>query len=175
MLCRVCVLVDPSCDSTTYFLSMIASCLVMLRKRGLKGFFGSSLTNKLLTYFGRNVGIEIRACVGSLLNVQRVTTPKTYLRLPMIVARNLNHAFQHFVDRFRKQFDSCSLCLLSIRGKEVFIKAIIQAIPIYSMQCFLFPLKFCCNLSMIVFGKIGWGMYFRDFASYNFALLVKQG
>lgn len=40
--------------------------------------------------------------------------------------------------------------MLSIRGKEVLIKVVVQAIPMYAMSCFLFPSSFCKELEVVI-------------------------
>ncbi|KAA3462679.1 reverse transcriptase [Gossypium australe] len=87
---------------------------------------------------------------------------------------------------------------LSQGGKEVFIKAVLQAIPTYAMSCFLLPNSLCRTVESI-FAKFWWqkgkgrkgihwcqwsqlcrpknegGLGFRNLAQFNTALLAKQG
>ncbi|KAL4281084.1 hypothetical protein GQ457_03G012790 [Hibiscus cannabinus] len=83
-------------------------------------------------------------------------------------------------------------------GKEVLIKSVLQAVPVYAMSCFLFPMGFCKELEAI-FARFWWqkstgkcgihwcawqslctpkengGMGFRDIGKFNIVLLAKQG
>ena len=87
--------------------------------------------------------------------------------------------------------------LLSQAGREVLIKAVVQAIPTYTMSCFKLPVGLCNEIEGLIrkfrWGqrgdrrKIHWvkwstmckpkkegGMGFKDLALFNDALLDKQ-
>lgn len=97
--------------------------------------------DKFLLYFSTNV-IEVdRSHVASIFGIHIASSPKTYLRLSMMVGYNKNRAFQHYLDRLRERLDSWSLRLLSMGSKEVCIKAVLRAISVYVIHCFLFPIR----------------------------------
>ncbi|KAH1107357.1 hypothetical protein J1N35_011125 [Gossypium stocksii] len=132
------------------------------------------------------------------LGVRCSNEPERYLGLPNMVGRRKKEAFQNLKDRIKKQIDNWSTRFLSQRGKEVFIKAILQAVPIYSMACFLLPKSLCVELESILakywwhqsrgkkgiywctwqnlcFLKENGGLGFRNLSQFNVVLLAKQG
>lgn len=95
-----------------------------------------------------------RELVTGILGVRVATNPENYLGLPMMIGRK-KWAFAHFVDRFRKRIEGWSLRYLSTGGKEVFSKSVLQAIPVYIMQCFALPKLLCRKLEGIL-NKFWW-------------------
>uniref|UniRef100_A0A2N9HP17 Reverse transcriptase domain-containing protein n=1 Tax=Fagus sylvatica TaxID=28930 RepID=A0A2N9HP17_FAGSY len=96
------------------------------------------------------------------------------------------------------QFEGWKEKFLSKAGHEVLIKAIAQAIPTYSMNCFLLPKSWCSDVDGLIakywWGqtknerKIHWvkwdklyrrkfdgGLGFKNLHLFNLALLAKQG
>ncbi|XP_038715014.1 uncharacterized protein LOC120008703 [Tripterygium wilfordii] len=65
-------------------------------------------------------------------------------------------AFQFVVDKMDKKANNWNSIFLPFAAKEVMLKSILQAIPMYSMQLFKFPASLCANLDHIV-RKLWWG------------------
>ena len=86
--------------------------------------------------------------------------------------------------------------MLSVRGKEILIKAVVQAIPTYIMSCFQLPKGLCEDLERMERNfwwgqrdkeaKMAWvswrnmcksksdgGMGFRNLQAFNLAMLAK--
>ncbi|XP_052477251.1 uncharacterized protein LOC128032614 [Gossypium raimondii] len=105
---------------------------------------------KSLIYFGANVVFSVQKDIVNLLGVRLASNPEKYLGLPMMVGRRKKWAFANFVDRFRKWVEGWSMRYLSMGGKEVFIKSVLQATSIYAMQCFLLPKSLCRTLEGIM-------------------------
>jgi hypothetical protein len=121
-----------------------------------------------------------------------------YLGLPALVGKSRTSAFRSIVERVRKRLQDWKLKFLSQVGKEILLKVVVKAIPTYCMSIFLLPKNLCQEINSVMqrfwWGRkekekgIVWmkrshmglskrrrGMGFRDFTSFNMALLAKQG
>ncbi|KAJ1376451.1 hypothetical protein SESBI_49915, partial [Sesbania bispinosa] len=78
------------------------------------------------------------------------TSPSNYLGLPAEWGRSKNRALQWVLDKVRAKLDGWKETLLNQGGKEVLIKALIQAIPVYAMSIVKFPATFCKKLGALV-------------------------
>jgi len=88
--------------------------------------------------------------VGKILGVRISNNPEKYLGLQTMVGRRKKHAFVAIKERCAKLLDNWNVRLLLARGKEVLLKSIFQAIPVYAMQCFKLPISFCQELENLM-------------------------
>ncbi|KAG8479241.1 hypothetical protein CXB51_029714 [Gossypium anomalum] len=160
--------------------------------RGLRQ--GDPLSSYLFLSCGEGLPALMRLACQEGLNVRVSTDIEKYLGLPNRVGRRKKRDFQHLKDRMRQQINSWSIRVLSQGDKEVFIKAVLQAIPTYAMACFLLPKSLCSELENIM-SSFWWqkgqerrglhwcdwkalsglkeddGMGFRNLSFFNIALL----
>ncbi|KAM1141546.1 hypothetical protein EV1_041111 [Malus domestica] len=152
---------------------------------------------KSCVYFSVNTPMDVAADLGCDLGIPVVTHPSSYLGLPAIWGRSKSRGLAYLKGRLLGKIQGWKQCTLSQGGKEVMIKAVAQAILAYSMNLFKFPDSICNELDSLIFGfwwgqkngerKIQWvskkemglpksagGLGFRNFKSFNNALLVKQ-
>jgi hypothetical protein len=71
-----------------------------------------------------------------ILTTQRYDT---YLGLPALIGKSQIRAFQSIKNRVWKWLQNWKLKILSQVRKEILLKTVIQAIPMYSMSVFLLP------------------------------------
>ncbi|XP_070664898.1 uncharacterized protein [Malus domestica] len=148
-------------------------------------------------YFGANVPKGVAANLGGILGVSVVDNPGTYLGVPAIWGRSKKRGLAYVKGRILGKLQGWKQSALSRAGREVLIKAVVQAIPAYPMCIFKFPTVVCQELDALVarfwWGshgqdrKIHWvskqvlglpkdmgGLGFRNFQEFNVALLAKQ-
>jgi hypothetical protein len=147
-------------------------------------------------FFSPNTNVLIRAEVCQALHIDTEAISDKYLGLPAIVGADRSDCFLHFVERIIQRINEWKEKLLSIGGKEILLKAVAQAIPVYAMSVFQIP-KGVCKRMMDAISQFWWGddvnsnkmhwnawwklcypkseggMGFRDFHSFNLATLAK--
>ncbi|XP_058222864.1 uncharacterized mitochondrial protein AtMg00310-like [Rhododendron vialii] len=121
-----------------------------------------------------------------------------YLGLPAEVGKSKSTLFDYIKDRVLQKLAGWKEKILNQAGKEVLLKSVALALPVYAMSCFKLPEGLCHQIEAAMarfwWGqkcderKIHWmkwsrlcnpkfkgGLGFRDLTSYNLALLAKQG
>jgi hypothetical protein len=152
---------------------------------------------KTAIIFSQNVSLEKRSEILQLFGLLEANRFDSYLGLPSLVGRSKMQAFASIKERVGKKLNNWKVKFLSQAGKEILLKAVVQAIPTYSMSIFLLPVGLCKELNhmmqefwwghMANNSKIHWmswkrmgyakslgGLGFRDLTMFNKALLAKQ-
>ena len=91
---------------------------------------------KSFVYFSSNVPVEQKEWIIDKLKVKEVERFDTYLGLPTLIGRRKYETFAFLKERVWRKLQGWKGKLLSKAGKEVFIKAVTQSIPTYTMGVF---------------------------------------
>ncbi|GKC11627.1 reverse transcriptase, partial [Tanacetum coccineum] len=89
--------------------------------------------------FSANVEPHVRIHIIESLEVRKVIVQPKYLGLPSIIGGSKKVVFQAIIDKIKKKLQGWKEKTLSIGGKEVLIKLVAQAMPMYVMNIFLLP------------------------------------
>lgn len=88
--------------------------------------------------------------ISNLLHMAIWDNPGQYLGLPTVWGRNKCHSLAWIEERVKDKLEGWKETFLNQADKEVLIKAIIQAIPSYTMAIVQFPKTFCNSLNSLV-------------------------
>ncbi|CAM8887236.1 unnamed protein product [Rhodiola kirilowii] len=153
--------------------------------------------NKSEIFFSQNVPGNIRESICRVLGVEQVDKISRYLGLPVMFSHNKTELFQFIIEKVWKRVQGWKEKMLSMAGKKILIKAVIQEIPMYAMMCFKIPealIKrivsivsrywwsnggegkgiYWCKFEKLCRSKLEGGLGFRDLGIFNDALLSKQ-
>ncbi|XP_042968979.1 uncharacterized protein LOC122301650 [Carya illinoinensis] len=152
---------------------------------------------KTSIYFSANTKIMTRDHILGMAGFRATLSYEKYLGLLALLGRSRIQAFKGILDRVRSRVSNLKNKLLSQTGKEVLLKAIIQALPTYCMGVFKLSKSLLRELNRIMHNywwgqqqgerKTHWvswqqmgkakndgGVGFKNFESFNYALLAKQ-
>jgi hypothetical protein len=153
---------------------------------------------KTSIFFSKNTKREAKEFILSTAGVTSTASYERYLGLPALIGRAKVNSFSVLKGRIWERMNGWKEKFLSQAGKEVLLKAVVQAIPTYTMSVFQLPKTLCkeiCSMmSKFWWGhkgndaRIAWmswskmgrakekgGLGFRDIELFNLALLAKQG
>jgi hypothetical protein len=153
--------------------------------------------DKTSIFFSCNTLEDSKSKILRLSRIPATQRYDKYLGLPTLVGKSCKQAFKNIKDRVRRRLEDWKLKFLSQAGKEILLKAVIQAIPIYNMSIFLLPKGLCNEINSLMqnfwwghqgnesrihwmkWSKMGMakdrgGLGFWDLVNFNTTLLVKQ-
>jgi len=163
-----------------------------------ESMFGQQINRgKTSIFFSKSTTPAMRIEIKEALGVPEILQYDKYLGMPSLVGKHKKASFYYIKERVWRKLQGWEESLLSQAGREVLIKAVVQAIPTYAMCCFKLPLGLCHEIEKLIRGfwwrqrgdrrKIHWikweemcepksegGMNFNELSLFNDALLAKQ-
>lgn len=149
--------------------------------------------NKSSLTFGKKVNQDLKNQIQNMLGMFAEGGAGTYLGLPKCFSGSKVEMLAYIQEKMKGRMSGWYTRLFSQACKEIILKSVAMAMPIYAMSCFKFPKTTCNNLTsaMVAFwwrssedkGKIHWlswdklcvpkhlgGMGFKDLETFNQAL-----
>ncbi|KAL9664246.1 hypothetical protein QQ045_019645 [Rhodiola kirilowii] len=100
--------------------------------------------------FSRNVTTRSRQQIKGIFAVKQVEKHTKYLGLPIVFSHNKVELFKFIIENTWKRVMGWKELQLSVAGKEIMVKSVLQALPLYAMMCFKLPDTICKRLSGII-------------------------
>jgi hypothetical protein len=112
--------------------------------------------NKTSIFFSKNTSLEEKEKILEVAGIPSSRRYDTDLGLPALVGKSRVAAFKGIIDKVWKRLQDWKLKFLSQAGKEILLKAVVQAIPTYYMSVFLLPKALCKEINSHM-RKFWWG------------------
>ncbi|XP_056862268.1 uncharacterized protein LOC130509956 [Raphanus sativus] len=148
--------------------------------------------------FGKKVSTGMRLKVKEISGIINEGGTGKYLGLPECFSGSKVEMLQYIHEKMTSRFQGWYGCFLSTGGKEVLLKSVAMAIPVFAMSVFKLPKTTCKNLTSAMANfwwnaqegknKMHWvswdrmcldkkdgGLGFKNIEKFNQALLAKQG
>ena len=112
--------------------------------------------DKMVLYFSGSVDEGSRQIIKDILGVLEEYNHEKYLGLPSLIGRRKKASFNYIKERVWRKLQGWEGKLLSLAGREVLIKSIIQAITTYTWGCFKLPIGLCNEIEVLI-RRFWWG------------------
>lgn len=86
--------------------------------------------------FGANVDLLVQEMIKEIIGIQNEGGTGSYLGLPKCFSGSKVQMLDFIYDRLKSRLSGWFARTLSLGGKEVLLKAIALALPVYAMSCF---------------------------------------
>jgi len=124
-----------------------ANCLSDILNRYCANSGQKASEAKSSMYFSSNTEVDVKTEVYEVMNIMIESLSDKYLGLPVMVGADRSDCFHHVIDRVNSRINGWKGKLLSLGGKEILIKSIAQAAPVYEMMVFKIPKNICKGIT----------------------------
>ena len=105
---------------------------------------------KTTLFFSKSITMETKNSIKNFLGGPEIKEYEKYLGLLAVLGRNRSASLNFFKEKVWGKIQGWKEKLLSQAGKEVFLKAVVQAIPTFAMSCFRLLVGLCKEIEMII-------------------------
>jgi hypothetical protein len=112
--------------------------------------------DKTSIFFSKNTKMEVKEVLLATAGVTATTRLEKYLGLPALIGRSRISSFSSIKGRIWECLNGWKEKFLSQAGKEVLLKAVVQAIPTYTMSVFQLHKTLCTEINSMM-SKFWWG------------------
>lgn len=139
-------------DSFLFARGTIGECMKIIQILRLYEMASGQAVNfeKSCVSFNLNLTNYDKQLLVDCLGMRKVEFHDKYLGLPVFIQKSKKETFAYVKDRLWKKLQSWRRGLLSSIGCELLVKTVAQALPMYSMKCFLQPKSFCEKLNRMI-------------------------
>jgi hypothetical protein len=153
---------------------------------------------KTSLFFSKYTKENVRLSLSRAVGVNPTQRYERYLGLMAFIGKSKVSSFNGIKGRIWAKMNGWKEQFISHAGKEILLKAVLQAIPTYSMRVFQLPKTLCREINSLMAkfwwghnentSKISWmswsklerskntcGLGYRDLEAFNMGLLAKQG
>src|SRR4051812_15807276 len=103
---------------------------------------------KTRVFFSKNVHASRAVHLSSQLEFTLSNDLGKYLGTPLLLRRPTKHTYNDMVEKVTKRLSGWNASTLSLAGRTTLTQAVLQAIPLYTMQTSMIPLSICDKLDM---------------------------
>ena len=103
---------------------------------------------KTTLFFSKPVSDDMKREIIDFLGVTEIKEYEKYLGLLAVVGKNKKASLNYIKERVWAKLQGWKEKLLSQAGREVLLKAVVQAIPTFAMSCFKLLVGLCEEIEM---------------------------